>query len=549
MRSACVPGPVVRRSVVLLLLAWILGGCASLPYPEPAPETAPAVAQGAALAAAAGAAPLPIDPAAGADTPLGRLAAAALPAGEPALSGFRLVFSGESAFNLRITLARQATRTLDVQLYALADDDTGRGFLRALRDAAARGVQVRLLVDDVHAPGDALLAGLAAHPGVQVRSFNPLPLRGAPVLLRLLGGITHFSRLNRRMHNKLLVADGSLALAGGRNVADAYFMHDPEANFMDLDVLAGGPVVQEMAKVFARYWHSAGSVPIQRLAAEDDASVARQRFDAAVAAAIDRLGERQRDIFGRPGVVHQIAQGNLSLDAAPARVLADDPDRKLHGLPDEALADTVARQALALLGEAREEALVMSPYLIPGADGLAALRRLAQAQPPVQVALLTNSVGATDEPLAYAAYARYRIDLLRAGVRIYELSPSLARDSGRVAYFGDTVGRLHAKALVIDRRRLIIGSMNLDPRSTHTNTEMGLVIDSPVLARQLAMVFMRAGASGGHALRLVGDPPRIEWVAEDDQGRETTHRSEPHSAFWQSLRLWLMRPWVSEELL
>ena len=540
--------------VLALVLGLGLGGCASLAAPETrletaleaAPETAPGTAP---MAAAA------LTQAADADaaTPLGRLVAAALPAGRPELSGFRLVFSGESAFNLRITLARQATRTLDVQLYALADDDTGRGFLRALRDAAARGVQVRLLVDDVHAPGDTLLAGLAAYPGVQVRVFNPLPLRGAPALVRLLGGITDFSRLNRRMHNKLLVADGSLALAGGRNVADAYFMHDPEANFMDLDVLAGGPVVREMATVFARYWRSAGSVPIQRLAplAErgGDAAAARARFDAAVAAAPDRLGERQRDTFGRPSVVRQIAQGSLSLDAAPARVLADDPDRKLRGLPDEALADTVAGQALALLTEAREEALVMSPYLIPGADGLAALRRLAQGPPPVQVALLTNSVGATDVPLAYAAYERYRIDLLRAGVRIYELSPSLARDSGRVAYFGDTVGRLHAKALVIDRRRLVIGSMNLDPRSTHTNTEMGLVIDSPLLARQLAGVFLRAGASGGHALRLVGDPPRIEWVAEDGQGRETTHRSEPHSSFWQSLRLWLLRPWVSEELL
>lgn len=526
-------GAMLRRGGAWLLLAVLaagLAGCAGLPDGPPAPRSEA----------------LPPAP----DAPLVRTARAALPADGPGLSGFRLVFSGETAYNLRLALARQAVRALDVQLYALADDDTGRGFLRALRDAAARGVRVRLLVDDVHAPGDALLAGLAAHPGVQVRMFNPLPLRGAPLGWRLAVGAFDFPRLNRRMHNKLLVADNAFALAGGRNVADAYFMHDPEANFLDLDLLVAGPVVPELSAVFDRYWNCGCAVPVERLVPEPDAAAARARFDAAVRGGTDRLGERQRDIFGRPSVVRQLADGRVGLDTGPARVLVDDPERKLRGLGDDELHRTVARQALTLLGRARGEALVMSPYLIPGAEGLAALRALAQAEPPVKVALLTNSIGATDEPLAYAAYERYRIDLLRAGLQIYELSPSLARDSGRVVYFGDTVGRLHAKALVIDRRQVFIGSMNLDPRSTHTNTEMGLVIDSPVLARQLATVFERAGAAGGHALRLTAaDPPGIEWVSDDGQGRTSVLRDEPHADLWQRLKLWLLRPWVSEELL
>lgn len=530
-----------RLPVLAVLLPMLAGlaGCAAPPpaHPaDPAPEAALAIAP----------------PASPADSPLARIAAAAVPAtppGQPAVSGFRLLFSGESAFNLRLALVQRATRSIDVQLYALADDDTGRGFLRALRDAAERGVQVRLLLDDVHAPGNVLLAGLAAHPGASVRLFNPLPLRGAPIAWRLVGGMLNAVRLNRRMHNKLMVVDGVFAVTGGRNVADAYFMHDPEANFLDLDVLAAGPVVPEMSRVFARYWGCGCAVPIDAVAPVADAAAARERFAAAVRDGPSRLGERQRDTFGRASPVRQIAEGRLTLDAGVARVLADDPVGKLRGLPDEALDGTVTGQALALVSQAREEALVVSPYLIPGADGLATLRTLAQAQPPVQVTLLTNSVGAADEPLAYAAYERYRLDLLRAGVRIYELSPSLARDSGRVAYFGDTVGRLHAKALVIDRRRVVIGSMNLDPRSTHTNTEMALVIDSPVFARQLAGVFNRASASGAHLLRLAGDPPAIEWVADDGQGHVTVQRREPHGDFWQWLRMWLLRPWVSEELL
>ena len=189
----------------------------------------------------------------------------------------------------------------------------------------------------------------------------------------------------------------------------------------------------------------------------------------------------------------------------------------------------------------------MSPYFIPGDEGVQIVGQVTAGNPG-RVKLLTNSFGATDEPLAYAGYERYRLALLKAGVGIYELSPTLARDSGRVAYFGDTIGRLHAKSLAVDRRWLFVGSLNLDPRSAHTNTEMGLVIDSPILARMVGTVF-RSATNGAFRLRLGPGTGDIEWVEVDWQGRETVHPSEPHDDAWLRLKLRLLQPFVSEDLL
>lgn len=512
--------------VVLLVLA---AGCVSLPEPRPRPvqHAMPYVA----------------------DTPLARIAdRAGPPADSAGLSGFRLLFAGESAFNARIALARRATCSLDLQYYVLSSDETGRGLLRELRDAAARGVRVRLLVDDLHAAGDdGLLVGLAAHPNVQVRLFNPLPVRSGPLGMRLMLSLHQFARINQRMHNKLFIADNTFAVSGGRNVADEYFMNNPEANFVDLDVLASGPVVRELSAVFDSFWNSQRVYPIEELVERVPSQDDRDRFDSAVQQATLRLGERQRDPLGQVSPVWQIDGDRLSLVHAAARVLFDAPE-KAAVAPGHQQTPTVAQQTVAMIGAARESVLIMSPYFIPGHDGMRVVRELGATDSNSRVTLLTNSLGATDEPLAYAAYARYRLDLLKAGVRIYELSPTLARDSGRVGDFGSTTGRLHSKTLAIDRRWLVIGSMNLDPRSAQANTEAGLVIDSPQLAQQVDTVFQRGTALGTYRLRL-GVDARIEWVETDWQGLQTVHTREPQHSAWLHLKLWLLGLLIPEDLL
>ncbi|MGL6112185.1 MAG: phospholipase D-like domain-containing protein, partial [Rubrivivax sp.] len=174
-------------------------------------------------------------------TTLGRIAANSTPQGR---SGFGLLPIGGHAFVARVALADRAERSLDVQYYHLHSDPASVEFLRTLRDASQRGVRVRLLVDDLHAPATyPLLSGLAAYPGVQVRLFNPLPARDGDRLARMLWSSHEFMTVNSRMHNKLFVADNAVAIFGGRNVADEYFMRHREANFVDLDLIAAGPVV------------------------------------------------------------------------------------------------------------------------------------------------------------------------------------------------------------------------------------------------------------------------------------------------------------------
>jgi putative cardiolipin synthase len=513
-------------AIDMLLARWLacalvlLAGCASLPAHEPTP------------------AQFAVSDVSG--TFLARAAAATLPAIEPALSGFRLLPEGPTAFNARIDLAQRAQASIDAQYYLIADDPVGHKFLRALRDAAVRGVRVRLLVDDLYAAGpDELLAGLAAFPNVQVRLYNPLPARAGSVVTRLLFSLHEFSRINRRMHNKLFIVDNSFAVLGGRNIADEYFMHGAQANFIDLDVLACGPVVRELSRVFDAYWNSEQVYAIGRLSAPGT----RERFDARVGAAPVRIDERAQDILGATSLAQQFHSGALTLAFARASVLADTPDK--------GSGPTVTDHTLRLFADARDEVVIASPYFIPGERGMAIIRGAGATEDNGRITLITNSFGSTDEPLAFRSYARYRLDMLRAGVRIHEISPSLSQRSGKLPNFKlrRSQARLHAKAAVIDGRTLFIGSMNLDPRSERTNTEVGLVIESPQLAQTVRGLARDALASGAYKLRLSADGQRVEWLEVDAEGREIAHADEPDNNPWLQLQLWLVWPFVSDELL
>lgn len=519
------------RTLLLCLLHAVLAlltGCASLPAPVVRPPSH-------ALTAVA-------------DTQLARIAAAAAPADGAGLSGFRLLPEGEAAFSARIALARHAQKSLDVQYYLIQHDAAGRQFLRELRDAARRGVRVRLIVDDLYTAGrDDEWAGLAAHPNVEVRLFNPMPSRVGSLKWRLLFSLHELGRINHRMHNKLLVADNTFAVAGGRNVAEEYFMHSATANFIDLDVLCVGPVVRELSADFDRYWNSEHAFPVEQLVAPSPPELARRRFDAAVGDASPGLTERPLDVLGFAPVAEQLDTGALSLVWAPARVLADQPD-KVAGTAGPSSGPTVTEQTVALLAASKSQVNIVSPYFIPGERGLALIRAVGATEENGRITVVTNSLGATDEPLVHAGYARYRLDMLRAGVRIYEVSPVLSQRSGRLGSFGRSRGRLHAKVALIDGRSVFIGSTNLDPRSARTNTEVGLVIDSPELVRQLSGLFGSV-VSGAYRLRLSADGERIEWVETDNQGLQTVHTTEPDDAWLMRLKVLLLSPFLSEDLL
>ncbi len=513
------------------LAAFLLGGCAVLPPPVPRPAQR---------------AITDVD-----KTTLGKLAAQGapdVPAGTPPMSGFRLLPEASFAFDARVSLARNAEKSLDVQYYLIQGDDVGLLLLRELRDAAERGVRVRLLVDDLYTAGeDELFSTLDAFPNVEVRLFNPLPARAGPLEARLLLSLGEFKRINHRMHNKLLIADNSFAVSGGRNIANEYFMRSMAANFIDMDVLSNGPIVRDMSTAFDMYWNSEQVRPFASIVPPSlPAEAAQRRFDEIARTAVPDVQITPRDVLNKSPVGEQLATGRLDHYWAHARLFADDP-LKITRKPDDAYRGSVTEGALGVIGSAREEVKIGSPYFIPGPIGMAMMRK--QIKDGVKVTVVTNSLGATDEPLAYAGYERYRADMLKIGVTIYEIAPTSKFRSARFGDFGKSISRLHAKLAVVDDKRIFVGSMNLDHRSAAVNTELGLVIDSPQLVADYDTLLSRANVDFGYRLQLTPDGRRTQWVESDDQGGDIVHEDVPGTFLWLRFKNWLLLPLVGEELL
>lgn len=513
-------------------VAVLVGGCAALPTSVVRP---PSVA-------------IP----ASTDSLLGRIATASMP--DPALSGFRLMPAGPFALGTRIELARRAQRSLDLQYYTIHNDATGRYLLRMLRDAAQRGVRVRLLKDDLYtADTDLLLLGLAAHRNIEVRLFNPFPAGRASLSTRLLASLFDFSRVNHRMHNKLFIADGAMAVAGGRNIGDAYFMRHEVDNLVDLDVFATGAVVPQLAALFDRYWNSAAVFPLQTIVAADlPPAELRDSFDRMTGADSTPAPQLAQgtDMLGYGPLTEDLDDGRLGLIWGSAQAYADAPEKAFAmSRPTEVLkADDFDGVRLSIVEHARQatsEVIVVSPYLIPGRKGMEMIRQTRERG--VRLSILTNSLASTDEALVHTGYRRYRADMLRLGVELYEFSPLHARRLLRRDLFGFAVGGLHTKMVVFDRGEVFIGSLNFDPRSELHNTEMGLIIHSPELAREALRLAQGVKRQAAHRLRLATDGQTIEWLAAGDD--DEVHADEPESGFWLRLLLELLAPLAPEELL
>ncbi|MDB5380484.1 MAG: phospholipase D/transphosphatidylase, partial [Rhodospirillales bacterium] len=476
------------------------------------------------------------------ETPLGRGAARAMSA-QPGLSGIHLLNDGRSAFAVRAMLARAAVRSLDVQYYIWHGDLSGTLLLEEVRVAAERGVRVRLLLDDNGTRGlDVPLAALDAHPNIEVRLFNPIVLRWP----RMLGLLIDPFRLNRRMHNKSFTVDNQVTVVGGRNVGDEYFGARDSRLFMDLDALAVGPVVREVSTDFDRYWNSASAYPVARIlpavpraaAAEIAAAARNVRQDAAAAAYINALSSLP--------IVEALRNGTLELTSAPVGIVSDDPVKALGAVPR---GRTLWSALTRAIGAPRRKLRLVSGYFVPTDAGVDALASLSQAG--VEVAVLTNALRATDVPLVHAGYAGYRVPLLRAGIRLFELSgvgaaEAAAPASRRVIGAGSDSGgsstssgsALHAKTFVVDGDRLFVGLFNFDPRSHHLNTELGFVIESPALAQFVDRGLGERLPDLTYEVRLETDG-NLVWL-ERRGGEVIRHRTEPGTSLRQRVLLRLL---------
>ena len=483
-----------------------------------------------------------------ADSPLVRIAQDSSPA--PALTGFRLMPDGFYSLDARIQLVRRARDSLDLQYYLIQDDRTGRLLMRNVRDAALRGVRVRLLVDDLFTAGsDPMFQGLAAFPNVEVRLFNPFCCARESTVGKYIASILDFRRLNRRMHNKLFIADGAVAVMGGRNIADEYFTRSATNNFVDMDVLVVGPVVRQLASIFDLYWNSPHAYPVETIVGESaDREETRRSFDHLV-----DDGEQMRsivlppfDILGYGPISDDLDSGRLGLVWGTAVAFADHPGKVMATSAEMARSMSAQMNVMDRVVEAESDVVISSPYFIPGPVGVQAFDDLRKRN--VQVTILTNSFAANDVPLVHTGYARYRVELLRTGVELYELSPTRARLNERLMLPGMSLGSLHAKAAVIDQSSVYIGSVNLDPRSDSTNTELGLFARCQELAKEVIRVINITKLQSSYRLRFAADGQRLEWLATDEQG-EVVLSEEPEVTLLMRFQNMFLGPFVPEQLL
>ena len=465
------------------------------------------------------------------------------PAGQ---SGFLLLDKGEEALLWRGMLADQASHTIDTQYFIWYQDNVGKIAAERLLRAAERGVRVRVIVDEISLDADPrFLAWLNDHPQVEIRLYNPAGILGLDTLgklARLIGAGGDFPRLNRRMHNKTFIIDGSVAILGGRNVADEYYDLNRHFNFRDLDVLTLGPVVPAISRSFDEYWNDPWVVPLEAVVdlpitpAERAAyyqglhQYAAQpenfppRFNAGLAATADRFrGLKATDLHW-----------------GPARLIYDRPGKNPELDRYDAFGES-GRQLTDLARGARREVLAATPYLImlPGTfDLLEGLR-----ERHVRVAILTNSMAANDAVWVHSRYAFQRRRLLGMGVELFEYRGDAEDQPVLIERYHRMPEKipltLHAKTLVIDRQVVYIGSFNMDPRSTHLNTEIGLVIESPSLAQAVAALIERDMAPhNSWRLELTAEG-RMEWVTRRE-GRLVRVEAEPDIGVGAALKFLLL---------
>ena len=461
----------------------------------------------------------------------------------PEQSGFRLLADGTNALMSRVALIDEAKHSIDLQYYIFANDATGRLVAQHLLAAADRGVRVRMLIDGIDVRHEIdMFDALNASPNMQVRLFNPFHARKPSILSKAVRLLFSLSRLNHRMHNKSFMVDNNLAIVGGRNIGNDYFSADRTTDFRDLDLIAIGPVVKEASRAFDEYWNSPDAYPVTAFHGERAShyDLAQLRKD---------LGRDARH-FAHSDYARSATQDYRNGPSGdrrgewfwgPALLVADLPAKVEMRHDDPAL--RIGPRIETMTDQAQHELLLISPYFVPTRQDVRYLVSLVARGVPVQV--LTNSLASTDEIEVDAGYSRHRRALLEGGVQLYELRPATGAPQPATAMGTSSGVSLHAKAIVVDRQQVFVGSMNMDQRSELLNTEMGIIVDSPALAQAVQQFFDRASSpANAYRVSLVGNglphAGRMQWQARDD-GKTMTYTHDPGTSRKRRLEVDLLR--------
>ena len=483
-------------------------------------------------------------------------------------SGFALVGNAELAFTSRMTLIKAAQKTLDIQYYAIFADDTTERLFQALREAGRRGVRIRILLDDFNTSGkNAQVLKLAFENNIEMRLFNPLPGGRSSLVLRIISNLNDVARMQRRMHNKILVADNALAITGGRNLGENYFGQSKGSNFVDIDVLAAGRIARDLSRSFDQYWNNPLAYPVQSLMTEADIKALKpsdlqiaQTDNAPTADTLQTAAANpathvpitpliEGDTALLPPLPDTTDLRLLSWVWAPSVMLVDKPSKIAADEDDVNEAqDTAVDGLLQLMSQAKTDLLIVSPYFVPGdlmMSQFADLRRRG-----VRVRVLTNSLASNDAAAAHVGYARYREALLAMGVELYEMRAEQPGTLGGLGSSGRSSGgsraSLHAKVVVMDQRLLVVGSMNLDLRSKLQNSEVALVIRSRALSLEASRMIEPALTQGAWHVELVDG--QLLWRAPEGSGLKDA-RTEPDTSIGLRLLLTLLGPLAPDEML
>jgi len=456
----------------------------------------------------------------------------------PGQSGFLLLASGLDAFVARALLAHGAERSIDAQYYLYHDDLTSRLFTDQLVKAANRGVRVRLLVDDIGLEGrDLGAAVMESHPNIEVRIFNPFS-RNASRIIQL---VTRLGSVTRRMHNKSFTVDNQATILGGRNIGNAYFEADPDLDFHDLDVVAIGPVAREVSVSFDRYWNSKLAYPASVLKGEastpEEIEQKRRLLKEFVAQQADSA---YLQALHDSNLAKDIRHDLLRYHWGEAEVLYDEPEKLVQDFSKSEF--HLATKIDPYFEGVQEELIIVSPYFVPGKQGTAFLRQLSERG--VRVRILTNSLASTDVGIVHSGYSKYRKDLLRAGIELYEMNQKTSKKDRKrkKGKYGSSKSSLHAKAFIFDRKQVFIGSLNLDPRAVLHNTEIGVVLASTEIASGVGDWFDRNIEQKTFRLELRTDEDgydQILWHGLEN-GEQRFFDVDPYTGFWRRFGIGFM---------
>ena len=456
----------------------------------------------------------------------------------PGQSGFLLLASGLDAFVARALLAHGAERSIDAQYYLYHDDLTGRLFTDQLLKAADRGVRVRLLVDDMDLEGrDLGAAVMDSHPNIEVRIFNPFSRNTG----RISQFVTRLGSVTRRMHNKSFAVDNQVTILGGRNIGNAYFEADPDLDFHDLDVVAIGPVAREVSVSFDRYWNNELAYPATVLMGQPPTPEEIEQKTKL----LKEFVAQQDDSAYLQALRHSNLANNIRHDRVryhwgEAEVLYDQPEKLVQDFSKSEF--HLAPKMEPYFEGVQDELIVFSPYFVPGKQGTAFLRQLSERG--VRVRILTNSLASTDVGIVHAGYAKYRKDLLRAGIELYEMNQKTSKEERKQkkGKYGSSKASLHAKAFIFDRKQVFIGSLNLDPRAVLHNTEIGVVLASTEIASGMGDWFDRNIERKTFRLELRTDEDGYEQILWHglENGEQRVFDVDPHTGFWRRFGIGFM---------